>query len=82
MYGQAPRLPVHPNNELIKLKLAMNKKPYQQPQLHCVNIRFENSLLANSFKVAGNAGFNEDIAGGNDYARSRSFDDDDWFDEE
>ena len=65
------------------MKLAMNKKAYQQPQLHCVNIRVENCLLAGSAsKVAGNAEFKENISAGSGEARSRSFDDDDWFDEE
>ncbi|MBP5337753.1 MAG: hypothetical protein J6Z14_00395 [Prevotella sp.] len=60
----------------------MNKKHYQHPTLHIVNIHIENLLQSGSpaKSVAGNAGFNSSISGGNSEARSRGFDDD-WDEE-
>jgi hypothetical protein len=61
----------------------MNKKAYQQPQLHSVNIRVENLMGSTSItRLSSNAGFNENISGGSGDARSRGYDDDwdDWDD--
>ena len=59
----------------------MNKKQYQQPQLHVVNIIIENLLQADSFrKVKGNAGLNYGGAGGSESARGRESAD--WADDE
>ncbi len=58
----------------------MNKKAYQQPQLHCVNIRVENLLQASVSGVSSNVGFSDKVLGGSGSARSRGFDD--WDDEE
>jgi len=59
----------------------MNKKQYQQPQLHVVNIINDNPLLADSFRrVQGNAGLNYGGAGGSGSARGRESAD--WADDE
>ena len=57
----------------------MNKKAYQQPRLHTVNIEQLPLLQDSITSVGGNAGLNPRISGGNGPARGRSYDD--WDDE-
>ena len=56
----------------------MNKKAYQQPWLHTVNI--EQQPLLQITSVGGNANLNSSISAGSGPARSRSYSD--WDDEE
>ena len=59
----------------------MNKKAYQQPRLHTVNIK-QQLLLQNSIQsVSSNAGVGYG-GGGSGPARARSVSDEDWEDEE
>lgn len=53
----------------------MNKKQYQQPTLHIVNVKIENLMGANpgSLTVGGNV-FSGSIKAGNVAARGRDFD--------
>ena len=55
----------------------MNKKAYQQPRLHTVNIEQQPLLITS---VGGNANLNSSISAGSGPARSRSYSD--WDDEE
>jgi len=57
----------------------MNKKAYQQPRLHTVNIEQQPLLQDSITSVGGNAGLNS-ISAGSGPARSRSYSD--WDDEE
>ena len=64
-----------------KQKKIMNKKQYQQPKLHVVNIINDNLLLDGSVKsVRSNAGLNYGGAGGSESARGRESAD--WADDE
>lgn len=59
----------------------MNKKQYQLPLLHVVNIIIENLLLDGSVRrVQGNAGLNYRGGGGSESARGRESAD--WADDE
>ena len=58
----------------------MNKKAYQQPRLHTVNIEQQPLLQDSITSVSGNAGLNSSISAGSGPARSRSYSD--WDDEE
>ena len=57
------------------------KKNYLKPVMRVVRLKVRHQLLnASSVQsVGGNAGFNENIIGGNGDARSRS---NDWWDDE
>lgn len=57
----------------------MNKKAYQQPRLHIVNIQQQPLLQDSVRSVSGNAGFKPNISGGTVPARGRSLSD--WDDE-
>jgi hypothetical protein len=50
----------------------MNKKQYQQPTLHIVNVKIEN-LMGDLTSVGGNV-FSGSIKAGNVAARGRDFD--------
>ena len=56
----------------------MNKKVYQQPELHIMDV-YTGSLL-NATSVESNAGLNMDQQGSDKPARGRQFSD--WFDED
>ena len=58
----------------------MNKKAYQQPRLHTVNIEQQPLLQDSITSVSGNAGLHSSISAGSGPARSRSYSD--WDDEE
>ena len=58
----------------------MNKKAYQQPRLHTVNIEQQPLLQDSITRVYGNADLNPRISGSNGPARGRSYSD--WDDEE
>lgn len=51
----------------------MNKKQYQQPTLHIVNLKIENLMSAITTSVGGNV-FSGSIKAGNVAARGRDFD--------
>ncbi|MCR4959259.1 MAG: hypothetical protein K6B13_11765 [Prevotella sp.] len=55
----------------------MNKKQYQQPTLHIVNVKIENLMAHPTSRTATTVGgnvFNSNITGGNVAARGRDFD--------
>lgn len=60
----------------------MNKKAYQQPQLHTVNVHIENLLLEASPVTGVKSGglFNSEVGGGNTAARGRYYESD-WDDD-
>ena len=58
----------------------MNKKAYQQPRLHKVNIEQQPLLQTSITSVDGNADLSSSISAGSGPARSRSYSD--WDDEE
>ena len=55
--------------------INMNKKTYQQPQLHTVNVHIENLLNVTSPVTDVNSGglFNSKVGGGSTAARSRDY---------
>ena len=59
----------------------MNKKAYQQPRLHTVNIKQQPLLQVSVKSVGGNADLKYN-GGGSGPARARSVSDEDWEDEE
>ena len=63
--------------------INMNKKAYQQPQLHTVNVHIENLLTVTSpvtsVTTSGNL-FNSEVRGGNTAARGRYYESD-WDDD-
>ena len=56
----------------------MNKKAYQQPQLHTVNVHIENLLLDASpvTRVSSGGLFNSEVGGGSTAARGRYYESD------
>ena len=56
----------------------MNKKAYQQPQLHTVNVHIENLLTETSPVTRVNSGslFNSEVRGGSTAARGRYYESD------
>ena len=56
----------------------MNKKAYQQPQLHTVNVHIENPLLEASpvTRVTSGDLFNSKVEGGSTAARGRYYESD------
>ena len=57
--------------------INMNKKAYQQPQLHTVNVHIENLLTVTSPVTRVNSGlFNSEVRGGSTAARGRYYESD------
>ena len=58
--------------------INMNKKAYQQPQLHTVNVHIENLLTETSPVTRVNSGslFNSEVRGGSTAARGRYYESD------
>ena len=58
--------------------INMNKKAYQQPQLHTVNVHIENLLNVTSPVTDVNSGglFNPEVEGGSTAARGRYYESD------
>ena len=58
--------------------INMNKKAYQQPQLHTVNVHIENLLTVTSPVTGVKSGdlFNSEVRGGNTAARGRYYESD------
>ena len=56
----------------------MNKKAYQQPQLHAVNVHIENLLTVNSPVTGVKSGglFEPEVRGGSTAARGRYYESD------
>ena len=58
--------------------INMNKKAYQQPQLHTVNVHIENLLNETSPVTGVESGglFNSEVGGGSTAARGRYYESD------
>ena len=58
--------------------INMNKKAYQQPQLHTVNVHIENLLNETSpvTRVTSGGLFNSEVRGGSTAARGRYYESD------